>query len=107
MKQIRVYREAAGMTQKELARRIGIASPSLCKMEKPGNYPDARRLPDIADALACSIDALYGREQVGRFQTSPPSGGEARGADDSDALYGRNTVPQYSVTEEGGDFHGA
>ena len=30
-------------------------------MEEAENYPDARRLPTIADALGCSIDALFGR----------------------------------------------
>ena len=31
-------------------------------MESPGRFPEASKLPTIADALECSIDALFGRE---------------------------------------------
>jgi len=30
--------------------------------ETPGRYPEAEKLPRIADALGVTIDALYGRD---------------------------------------------
>ena len=32
--------------------------------ERPGCYPEAEKLPRIAQALGVSIDALYGREEA-------------------------------------------
>lgn len=61
MEQIRTLRETKGMTQTALARRLGVHPSAVCVMEQPGRYPDCARLPMIADALECSIDALFGR----------------------------------------------
>lgn len=62
MEQIRVLREAAGLSQTELARRIGVKPCAVSIMEQPGKFPDVSRLPAIADALGCTTDALFGRE---------------------------------------------
>ncbi len=61
MVQIRTLREGAGLTQTELARRIGVTPSAVSIIEKPGRFPDVSRLPEIADALGCTIDALFGR----------------------------------------------
>ena len=61
MEGIRICREAAGLNQSELARRLKISSVAVNKMERPGFYPATARLPEIADVLGCSIDALFGR----------------------------------------------
>ena len=65
MEHIADLRKRAGLTQSELAAKLGIAQGSVAKIESPGGYPTADKLPAIADALECSIDALFGR--------SPPS----------------------------------
>lgn len=62
LEQIRILREAAGLTQAQLADRIGVVRTAVTLMEQPGRYPDASRMPAIAEALGCSIDALYGRD---------------------------------------------
>lgn len=59
---IKELREAAGIGQAELARKIGVTPPAVLYIEQPGNYPKAVLLPAIADALHCSIDALFGRK---------------------------------------------
>ncbi|MBR2583060.1 MAG: helix-turn-helix transcriptional regulator [Oscillospiraceae bacterium] len=46
---------------REFSRRLGVTTAAVLKMERPGNYPSADKLPLIADVLDCSIDALYGR----------------------------------------------
>lgn len=61
MEQIKTLREAAGLTQTALAGRLGIKPAAVSQFEMPGRYPDCARLPMIADALGCSIDALFGR----------------------------------------------
>lgn len=60
--QIRKLREAAGMTQAQLADRIFVVRSAVTLMEQPGRFPDVARLPMIADALNCTIDELFGRE---------------------------------------------
>ena len=67
MEGIKTAREAAGLNQSELARKIGVTPAAVNLMELNGRYPEAARLPAIADALDTSIDALFGREkQEGR-----------------------------------------
>ena len=41
---------------------IGVTGAAVLAMETPGRFPEAAKLPAIADALDCSIDALFGRE---------------------------------------------
>ena len=65
MEHIKYQRLAAGVSQAELAQKLGVTQPAVAKLEMPGTYPMAEKLPKIADALSCSIDALFGR--------SPPS----------------------------------
>ena len=62
MEGIKYARQRAGMNQSELARKLGVLPSAVCRMERPGSYPDAARLPAIADALDCTVDALFGRE---------------------------------------------
>lgn len=62
MEHIKTCREAAGMNQTELANKIGVRPCAVSLMEQPGRYPNASRLPIIADACDCSIDELFGRK---------------------------------------------
>lgn len=59
---IRLLREAAGLEQSALAKRLGVNRATVCKWERGTTQPESRRLPQLADALCCSIDALYGRD---------------------------------------------
>ena len=59
-KNIRFYREAAGITQEELSKELGIGSRStLASWESSYSSPDAELLPAIADALHISVDDLF------------------------------------------------
>lgn len=62
MEHIKTCREAAGLNQSELARKLGVRPCAVSIMELPGKYPTASRLPKIADALDCTIDELFGRK---------------------------------------------
>ena len=50
------------MSKAELGRRVGVTGPSVNAWETAGRYPEADKLPAIADALHCSIDELFERK---------------------------------------------
>lgn len=59
--QIARYRKAAGMTQEELGRAVGVSTQAVSRWEC-GGTPDVALLPAIADRLGVTIDALFGRD---------------------------------------------
>ena len=63
-------RKERGMTQEALAEVIGVSAQTISKWENSTTYPDVALLPVIADVFDVTIDALYGRESVGRSQSS-------------------------------------
>ncbi len=56
---IRALRESAGLTQAELAERIGVSEKVVSKWECGETKPSAEVLPALADAFGVSIDALF------------------------------------------------
>ena len=63
-------RKERGMTQEALAEVIVVSAQTISKWENSTTYPDVALLPVIADVFDVTIDALYGRESVGRSQSS-------------------------------------
>ena len=59
MKGLRRCREAAGMSQPELAAALGLTRAAVSSWETGAALPSADKLPEIARALGCSIDELY------------------------------------------------
>ena len=59
--QIAKFRKAAGLTQEELGRVVGVSTQAVSRWEC-GGAPDVALLPAIADRLGVTIDALFGRE---------------------------------------------
>lgn len=59
--QILKFRKAAGLTQEELGRSVGVSTQAVSRWEC-GGAPDVTLLPAIADRLGVPIDALFGRE---------------------------------------------
>ena len=59
---IKIFREKKELSKAELGRRVGVTGPAVKAWEDPGRFPEADKLPLIADALDCSIDELFGRE---------------------------------------------
>ena len=52
-------RKRVGMSQEALAARVGVTRANVANWETGVAWPKARLLPEIADALACSVDDLY------------------------------------------------
>lgn len=55
---IRKYREERGISQKELARRLGVSNSRVSNWEQGINRPDANILADICRALSVSPSEL-------------------------------------------------
>jgi transcriptional regulator with XRE-family HTH domain len=56
---IRAHRLAAGMSQGDLAKRLGVSFQQVQKYEKGANRVGAGRLPQIADTFGVPIGALF------------------------------------------------
>jgi ribosome-binding protein aMBF1 (putative translation factor) len=55
---IKAWREYLGLTQQELADRMGISQPSFAKLERPDANPRKSTLKKIAAALGISLAQL-------------------------------------------------
>jgi len=62
MNQIKHYREAANLTQQELADRLGWPQPRIAELERRDSLAPIEygRLADLADALETTVAELVG-----------------------------------------------
>ena len=56
--QFKALRISAGLTQKELADKLGVSQVSVWQWESGDNLPRADKLPAIAAALGCTVNDL-------------------------------------------------
>ncbi len=56
------YRKKQGLTQEELAVKLGVTNQSVSKWESAQCCPDISLIPKLADVFEISIDELFGRE---------------------------------------------
>lgn len=56
---IQVRRKAAGLSEGDLAGKMGVTKSTVQEWEKETYLPKTRELPALADALECSIDELF------------------------------------------------
>ncbi|MBD9090379.1 MAG: XRE family transcriptional regulator [Clostridiales bacterium] len=58
---IRTRRQTLGLTQEELARRLGVSAPAVNKWERSIHYPDITLLPVLRVAMAAAVawSAVY------------------------------------------------
>lgn len=61
---IRARRRALGMTQEQLAERLGVSAPAVSKWEQGASYPDVTLLPALARALGIDLNTLMGFERT-------------------------------------------
>ena len=55
---IRKYRKQVGITQEEMARRLGVTTPAVNKWENNNTQPDIALLAPIARLLGITTDTL-------------------------------------------------
>ncbi len=56
------YRQNKGLTQEELAGRVGVTPQAISKWERGQSLPDIVLLADLCQALECSADYLLGTD---------------------------------------------
>lgn len=61
---IKALREAGGITQAELARRIGVTSKAVSKWETAKGFPDISLIEPLAMALGVSLTELLSGKQI-------------------------------------------
>ena len=54
----RAWREYLGLTQAEVARRMGITQPALSQLESPAARPRRATLKRLAEALGVAVEQL-------------------------------------------------
>ncbi len=59
---IQKHRKKAGLTQEELADKLGVTFQAVSKWENAKSAPDILFLPMLADLFSCYIDELFSRE---------------------------------------------
>ncbi len=55
---VKKLRQAAGMTQADLAARLGITTPSITKWEKGRSNPDLPNAFRLAEIFECSVSEI-------------------------------------------------
>lgn len=63
--QVRALREAKGISQSELARRIGSTQPAIARLEAGGVAPSIETLERIAHALGLELSVSFTRPKAG------------------------------------------
>lgn len=61
---IAALRREHGMTQKELADRLGITDKAVSKWERNVSYPDTATLPKLSELLGVSVEELLDAKSV-------------------------------------------
>jgi len=56
------YRKKSGLSQDELAQKLGVTFQAVSKWENAKAAPDIAFLPIMADVFGCHIDELFSRE---------------------------------------------
>ena len=57
------YRKAKGMTQEDLAEKLGVSSQAVSKWENDASCPDISLLPELAKTLGVTVDTLLTGKQ--------------------------------------------
>lgn len=55
-------REKSGLSQAEVAEKLGVTGPAVCQWEKGKTYPKLPMLRKIAKIYGCTVDELVEEE---------------------------------------------
>ena len=61
MKNVKELRKLSGLSQKELADKLGVSRTTVTMWEAGGQYPRPENIIRLASVLGCTIDELFGR----------------------------------------------
>ena len=69
-KNIRNFRKKKGLTQAELARKLGMSQKVVSAYERGYRFPQCTFIPKIAETLGVTIDALFKESQENLIKKS-------------------------------------
>ncbi len=58
--QIAAYRKQKDLTQEQLGEMLGVSNRTVSKWESDTSLPGVDMIPNIAEALGVTLDALFG-----------------------------------------------
>ncbi|MGL4606489.1 MAG: helix-turn-helix domain-containing protein [Eubacteriaceae bacterium] len=61
---IRAFREAVSISQKQLAKMLGINQSAVSQWEIGQSYPSIFKLPALAEIFDCTIEELYEEHEI-------------------------------------------
>lgn len=61
---IKAHRKRLGMTQEQLAERMGVSAQAVSKWENNLSCPDISVLPELADVFGITVDELLGKDKA-------------------------------------------
>lgn len=64
-KNLQHFRKAKGLSQEELAEKMGLSRQAIGKWESGGGYPEAEKLIELCEVLDCNMDALVRGDEGG------------------------------------------
>lgn len=70
-KRLRAFREAAGLSQSQLAQRLGVHRSNIGFWEGKGIIPRSDLLAPMAEALGVTVDDLLGKETKPKRTAAP------------------------------------
>ena len=56
---IKECRQKAGITQEQLAEKLGVGQSTVAMWENGKNSPQSDKLPKLAEALGCTVNDLF------------------------------------------------
>ena len=68
--EIRRYRLQLGITQRELARQVGVRLSTVSDWERGVTWPVKQRILDLAIALSTTVEGLYPEQFFGKKRKS-------------------------------------
>lgn len=68
---IQEQRKLKGLTQEELAEKLGVTAQAVSKWERDTSMPDVALLPEIANIFGITIDSLFSNEKEPEVQMVP------------------------------------
>jgi DNA-binding XRE family transcriptional regulator len=71
-RRLQQLRKEKGMTQEELANRLGVTGQAVSKWENGQSYPDITSIPTISTVLGTEIDFLFGKRESKTDAKFPP-----------------------------------
>jgi len=70
---LRAHREQAGLSLRELARRLGVSPSAISQIETGKSRPSVSTLYSIVSELGMSLDELFGGTQTAQPPAAPPA----------------------------------